>query len=122
MFENCYFRRRNSQLVMKRKVIIDFRSMPRELRELMKVKYPSGYASHINLFSDRNGKHFFGFLLETDDTIYLVRLNDKKAKVIQDEILLETISDGYDQEETEQEEEFDINPDEIITDDEDDDE
>lgn len=105
---------------MKRKVIIDFRSMTRELQELMKVKYPSGYASHISLFSDRNGKHFFGFLLETDDTIYLVRLNDKKAKVIQDEILLETISEGYDQDESEQEEEFDINPDEMISEEEDD--
>jgi len=82
------------------------------------MKYPTGYASQISLFSDRNGKHFFGFLLETDDTVYLVRLNDKKAKVIQDEILLETITDGYDQEETEQEEEFEINPDEIIPDDE----
>jgi hypothetical protein len=85
------------------------------------MKYPSGYASQINLFSDRNGKHFFGFLLETDDTIYLVRLNDKKAKVIQDEILLETITDGYEQDESEQEEEYGINPDELISDDDDDD-
>jgi hypothetical protein len=59
---------------MKNRVIKDFRNLPKEIREKIREKYPSGYINDLITFTDKN-KHIISALpYETEDTSYLIKM------------------------------------------------
>lgn len=62
----------------KRRVAVKFENLTPELQEVFKEKYPKGYTDYmVDLFKvDKpDGTYFYAVSLETDDSIYLVKMN-----------------------------------------------
>jgi hypothetical protein len=85
--------------VSKKRVIKSFENLNEELKELLRRQYPNGYEASITRIKNAKNEPIFVFPLETEDSIYLVKIPVTKN------------SDGeYDLEKTEREE-FDNNTD-----------
>ena len=64
---------------MKRKVIKNYESLSSDLLKLVREKYPRGFSSSLISFFSPDGKLINGFLLETEEIIYMVRINMGKT-------------------------------------------
>lgn len=81
--------------VSKKKVIKSLENLSEELKELLKIQYPTGYENSITRINNAKKEPIFVFPLETDEATYLVKLPVTKN------------SDGeYDVESKPKEEEF----------------
>jgi hypothetical protein len=60
--------------VSKKKVIKSLDSLSEELRELLKIQYPTGYENSITRINNAKKEPIFVFPLETEETTYLVKL------------------------------------------------
>ena len=61
-------------ILMKKRVIKDFRNLPEEIREEIREKYPSGYITDLITFTDKD-KHIISALpYETEDISYLIKM------------------------------------------------
>jgi len=60
--------------VSKKKVIKSLDSLSEDLKELMKVQYPTGYENSITRINNAKKEPIFVFPLETDEATYLVKL------------------------------------------------
>lgn len=69
-----------SQILAKKRVIKDFTALSEEIVQLVKLKYPTGYADHLVSYLDREGKKVSALPFETDDTYYLIRMTVQEAK------------------------------------------
>ena len=59
----------------KKKLIISFKNLSEELRELFKEAYPDGYKDYIQKTIKPNGEPIFVVPLETDDTSYMIKFD-----------------------------------------------
>jgi hypothetical protein len=60
--------------VSKKKVIKSLESLSEDLRELLKVQYPTGYENSITRINNAKKEPIFVFPLETEEATYLVKL------------------------------------------------
>lgn len=60
--------------VAKKRVIKSLENLNDELRDLMKEQYPNGYEGSITRITNAKKEPIFVFPLETDDSVYLVKV------------------------------------------------
>lgn len=59
----------------KKNLIISYKNLSEDLRELFKETYPEGHADHLQKTIKPNGEPIFVVPLETEDTMYMVKFN-----------------------------------------------
>ena len=60
--------------VAKKRVIKSLENLTEDLRELLKDQYPNGYDGNITRIMNAKKEPIFVFPLETEDSIYLVKV------------------------------------------------
>lgn len=95
----------------KKKVVTDYSKLSEELLKLYDETYPTGIAGRTIRFPNSRGEIVTAVRLETDDTIYLVKVSAKPKEVLteeqMDELVKPTEKDDGEGEEEEKEEEED---------------
>ena len=67
-------------------VILDYDKLNDELKEKVRLKYPSGFYNHIIEFTNKK-KLVNALRLETEDKIYMIRLSKKMVyQIIEDKM------------------------------------
>ena len=66
----------------KPRVIKDFDKLETSIQEQIKLNYPLGFSKHLITFKNAKGEFVSALLYETNETYYLVRMTQKKAKEI----------------------------------------
>ncbi len=61
----------------KKNLIVSYKNLPDDLKELFKEAYPEGYNNYITKFTKPNGESIFIVPFETDDTAYMVKFDVK---------------------------------------------
>ncbi len=61
----------------KKRVVISYHNLPVELQEELKKKYPYGYTEAMIRIDKGPGDFFYGVVLETENTSYLVKVDVK---------------------------------------------
>lgn len=61
----------------KKNLIISYKNLTDELRELFKEAYPEGYSDYLQKTIKPNGEPIFVVPLETDETMYMVKFDVK---------------------------------------------
>ncbi len=62
----------------KKKIIKSLENLSEDLREMIHQQYPTGYQSNIQRISNAKNEPIFVFPLETEDTVYLVKVPTTK--------------------------------------------
>lgn len=71
----CYLAPILTQMaVAKKRVIKSLENLNEDLRELLKEQYPNGYEASITRITNAKKEPIFVFPLETDDSVYLVKV------------------------------------------------
>jgi hypothetical protein len=60
--------------VAKKRVIKSLENLSEDLRDLLKEQYPNGYEASITRITNAKREPIFVFPLETDDSVYLVKV------------------------------------------------
>jgi len=60
--------------VGKKRVIKSLDNLNEDLRDLLKEQYPNGYEASITRITNAKREPIFVFPLETDDSVYLVKV------------------------------------------------
>ncbi len=71
----------------KKKLIVSYKNLSDELKELFKEAYPDGYTDHLQRTVKPNGDSIFSVPLETEDTTYMVKFEVKIDSGLVDEDL-----------------------------------
>jgi DNA-directed RNA polymerase subunit delta len=66
----------------KRRIVKDYEALPEEIVRLVKMKYPTGYATSLVTYTDKEGKKVSALPFETDEAYYLIRMTVLDAKRI----------------------------------------
>ena len=66
----------------KKRVIKDYEKLSEDIREQIKLTYPSGFSQNLVRFTNKDGKRVSALPFETDDTYYLVRMTVYEALAI----------------------------------------
>lgn len=61
----------------KKNLIVSYKNLTDDIKELFKEAYPDGYSDHIQRFVKPNGESIFVVPFETDDTAYMVKFDMK---------------------------------------------
>lgn len=61
----------------KKRVVISLDNLSEELKEMLKSQYPTGMSEHMIRIDKPNGDFFYGVMLETEESTYLVKLKVK---------------------------------------------
>lgn len=61
----------------KKNLIVSYKNLPDNLKDLFKEAYPEGYSNYITKFVKPNGEAIFVVPFETDDTAYMVKFDVK---------------------------------------------
>lgn len=61
---------------MKKKVCISYDKLPRELKVELKEEFPYGFDDEVKMYPAP--KPFYGFLYETEEASYLIKVDKKK--------------------------------------------
>ena len=69
----------------KKRLVASFNNLSPELQEEIKAFYPKGFAEVMTRFDKPNGDFFYYVPFETEDTSYLVKIDDKSDEAIEDE-------------------------------------
>ncbi len=75
----------------KLRVIKDYEKLDVSIKEQIKLTYPDGFAQHLIHFTNKDGVFVSALPFETEDKIYLVRMNQEEAHNIID------LDDDYDE-------------------------
>jgi len=59
---------------IKKRIIKSLENLSEDLRELMRDQYPNGYEASITRISNAKNEPIFVFPLETEDSVYLVKV------------------------------------------------
>ncbi len=59
----------------KKRLIISYEKLMEELKEMFKEVYAEGYTSHIQKIEKPNGETIFVVPLETEDSVYMVKMD-----------------------------------------------
>ena len=79
--------------ISKAKVIKDYEKLSDELLERLKEEYPNGYSNYIIQFPNKAGKMVRAIELETEDTLYMIRLPESVSGIGYDDIEVEEDDD-----------------------------
>lgn len=66
----------------KKRVIKDYEKLTEEIREQIKLMYPSGFSQNLIKFTNKDGKRVSALPFETEETYYLVRMTIYEAQTI----------------------------------------
>jgi hypothetical protein len=69
----------------KPRVVKDYDKLPTEIKEQIKLVFPSGFHQHLVSYTNKDGQRISALPFETDDTYYLVRMTAHEARVIIEE-------------------------------------
>ena len=61
----------------KKNLIVSYKNLSEELKEMFKERYPEGYNDYLQRFEKPNGEVIFVVPMETDDTVYMVKFDVK---------------------------------------------
>ena len=61
----------------KKNLIVSYKSLSEELKEMFKERYPEGYNDYLQRFEKPNGDVIFVAPMETEDTVYMVKFDVK---------------------------------------------
>ena len=75
-----YFKTNTLPALTKKRVIKDYDALPEEIIRLVKMRYPTGYASFLVQYTDKEGKKVSALPFEADDAYYLIRMTVQEAK------------------------------------------
>lgn len=86
----------------KKKLIISYKNLSEELRELFKDTYPDGYKDFLQKTIKPNGEPIFVVPLETDDTDYMIKFDVKiDTGLVEEDLDKDIYGNDDEQEETE---------------------
>ncbi len=69
----------------KPRVVKDYDKLPSEIKEQIKLAFPSGFYQHLVSYVNKEGQNVSALPFETDDKYYLVRMTAHEARVIIEE-------------------------------------
>lgn len=69
----------------KPRIIKDYEKLSEDVLEQIKLVYPMGFTKHLVSFTNKDGEKKKGLPFETEDYVYLVRMNEAKAEAIIEE-------------------------------------
>jgi hypothetical protein len=61
----------------KKRVIKSMENISAEVMEMVKKKYPDGWANHVIRVNKGNNEFFHAITVDTDDTSYMIKVNVK---------------------------------------------
>lgn len=68
----------------KKRVIVDYSTLPDDVLNIMANKYPNGYDSDIIKFPNAKGELITAVRVETDTTIFLVKVSKQLQQMVDD--------------------------------------
>jgi DNA-directed RNA polymerase subunit delta len=68
----------------KKRVIVDYSTLPEDVLEIMANRYPDGYDKDIIKFPNAKGELISAVRVETDDTIFLVKVSKQLQQMVDD--------------------------------------
>lgn len=75
----------NSRRTHKKNLIVSYKNLSDELKELFKEKYPEGYKDYLQRFDKPNGDTIFVVPMETEDTVYMIKFDVKIDTTLTDD-------------------------------------
>lgn len=69
----------------KKRLVISYNNLSEELLELVKKKYPTGYADSMIRIDKPSGDFFYAIVLETDEVSYLIKVDVKIDTKLEEE-------------------------------------
>ena len=66
----------------KPRVIKDYDKLDKEVKDLIKAAYPQGFAEKLIQYPNKDGMLVSALPFETEDKIYLVRINNDEVKIV----------------------------------------
>ena len=87
----------------KKNLIVSYKNLSEELKEMFKEHYPEGYTDYLQRFEKPNGEVIFVVPMETDDTVYMVKFDVKIDTTFADD---DMDKDYYDEEVAKADQEF----------------
>jgi len=85
----------NPHRTHKKNLIVSYKNLSEELKQLFKDTYPEGYNDYLQRFDKPNGDSIFVVPMETEDTVYMVKFDVKIDTTITD---ADDEKDYYDEE------------------------
>ena len=68
----------------KRRVIVDYKSLPDNMLERLAVQYPEGFDEFIIKYTNSRGDRVSAIPVETEDTYYLVKMSVQLRRMVDD--------------------------------------
>ncbi len=68
----------------KKRVIVDYKSLPENMLERLAVQYPEGFDDYIIKYTNSRGDRVSAVPVETEDTYYLVKVSVQLRKMVDD--------------------------------------
>lgn len=93
----------NPRRTHKKNLIVSYKTLSDELKDLLKERYPDGYKDYIQRFEKPNGDTIFVVPLETDDSVYMIKFDVKIDTTFSDD---DIEKDYFDEEVSKAEEDF----------------
>ena len=98
----------------KKRVVKDFEKLDFEIREQIKLSFPSGFSEHLISFKNKDGNLVSALPFETEEVYYLVRMTVIEAQEIieedddydEDGNLKDDVKEDYEDKYSEEDEEF----------------
>ena len=85
----------NTRRTRKKNLIVSYKNLSEQLKELFKERYPDGYTEYLQRFEKPNGETIFVVPMETEDTVYMIKFDVKIDTTYTDE---DTEKDFFDEE------------------------
>lgn len=67
----------NSRRTHKKNLIVSFKNLSDELKEIFKEQYPEGHTDYLQRFDKPNGETIFVVPMETEDSVFMVKFDVK---------------------------------------------
>ena len=93
----------NSRRNRKKNLIVSYKNLSEEMKEMFKERYPEGYTDYLQRFEKPNGDIIFVVPMETDDAVYMVKFDVKIDTTYSDD---DMDKDYYDEEVAKADHEF----------------
>ena len=87
----------------KKNLIVSYKNLSDQLKEMFKECYPEGYSDYLQRFEKPNGEVIFVAPMETEDTVYMVKFDVKIDTTYSDD---DMDKDYYDEEVAKADQEF----------------
>lgn len=69
---------------MKKRVIVDYKTLPENMLERIAVQYPDGFDKNIIRYTNAKGDRVSAVPVETEDTYYLVKVSVRLREMVED--------------------------------------